>query len=347
METEDDLGIRVWVGNLGKYVEGELKGGWASLPMPQQELNRFLRDTVGLGPEAAEARATGRVYEEYAIHDYEYDGLLEALDYRPDEYENLDDLNMLARAAQVFERESPGMIERVRMAADTLVQSTPLSLANLIAQCDDIDWCEYDPPAGIDPANIDDLDELCDDVTLGEHGFLLANGVPDANQYDRGELRELLDALDPPAPAPDFRLENLLKEGEHIERYAIEDTGTNWGAPDYGCIMPYGSTDLAAGLEDTVQRIIADRHEHGDATEQIRLTVGAVPAIDLAGEEGIVPIDRGYALPGPIVTADQARQPAKGKDKGEALEGIRRRASQRNDMKGTEAATKTRGGHAR
>ena len=22
METEDDLGIRVWVGNLGKYVEG-------------------------------------------------------------------------------------------------------------------------------------------------------------------------------------------------------------------------------------------------------------------------------------------------------------------------------------
>lgn len=350
--------------------------------MPQRELNRFLRDTVGLGPEAAEARATGRVYEEYAIHDYEYDGLLEALDYRPDEYENLDDLNMLARAAQVFERESPGMIERVRMAADTLVQSTPLSLANLIAQCDDIDWCEYDPPAGIDPANIDDLDELyawhcverdpdlarvmqgrwgmymdmawlgrdsalCDDVTLGEHGFLLANGVPDANQYDRGELRELLDALDPPAPAPDFRLENLLKEGEHIERYAIEDTGTNWGAPDYGCIMPYGSTDLAAGLEDTVQRIIADRHEHGDATEQIRLTVGAVPAIDLAGEEGIVPIDRGYALPGPIVTADQARQPAKGKDKGEALEGIRRRASQRNDMKGTEAATKTRGGHAR
>ena len=294
METEDDLGIRVWVGNLGKYVEGELKGGWASLPMPQQELNRFLRDTVGLGPEAAEARATGRVYEEYAIHDYEYDGLLEALDYRPDEYENLDDLNLLARAAQVFERESPGMIERVRMAADTLVQSTPLSLANLIAQCDDIDWCEYDPPAGIDPANIDDLDELyawhcverdpdlarvmqgrwgmymdmawpgrdsalCDDVTLGEHGFLLANGVPDANRYDRGELRELLDALDPPAPAPDFRLENLLEEGEHIERYAIEDTGTNWGAPDYGCIMPYGSTDLAAGLEDTVQRIIADR----------------------------------------------------------------------------------------
>ena len=185
------------------------------------------------------------MYEEYAIHDYEYDGLLEALDYRPDEYENLDDLNLLARAAQVFERESPGMIERVRMAADTLVQSTPLSLANLIAQCDDIDWCEYDPPAGIDPANIDDLDELyawhcverdpdlarvmqgrwgmymdmawlgrdsalCDDVTLGEHGFLLANGVPDANRYDRGELRELLDALDPPAPAPDFRLEDLL-----------------------------------------------------------------------------------------------------------------------------------------
>lgn len=382
METEDDLGIRVWVGNLGKYVEGELKGSWASLPMPQRELNRFLRDTVGLGPEAAEARATGRVYEEYAIHDYEYDGLLEALDYRSDEYENLDDLNLLARAAQVFERESPGMIERVRMAADTLVQSTPLSLANLIAQCDDIDWCEYDPPAGIDPANIDDLDELyawhcverdpdlarvmqgrwgmymdmawlgrdsalCDDVTLGEHGFLLANGVPDASRYDRGELRELLDALDPPAPAPDFRLEDLLEEGEHIERYAIEGTGTNWGAPEYDCIMPDGSTDLAAGLEDTVQRIIADRHEHGDATEQIRLTVGAVPAIDLAGEEGIVPIDRGYALPGPIITADQARQPAKGKGKGEALEGIRRRAGQRSDMKGTEAATKTRGGHAR
>ena len=38
----------IYVANLGKYNEGELVGGWITLPKPQAELEQFLRDTVGL-----------------------------------------------------------------------------------------------------------------------------------------------------------------------------------------------------------------------------------------------------------------------------------------------------------
>ena len=36
METEDDLGIRVWVGNLGKYVEASSKEAGPACPCPNK-----------------------------------------------------------------------------------------------------------------------------------------------------------------------------------------------------------------------------------------------------------------------------------------------------------------------
>ena len=40
--------LNVWIGNLGKYNEGELVGDWLKLPVSEQELNRFLKEEVGL-----------------------------------------------------------------------------------------------------------------------------------------------------------------------------------------------------------------------------------------------------------------------------------------------------------
>lgn len=53
--------INVYVANIGKYNEGELVGGWISLPRSEEEIEDFLRGTVGINDE----------YEEYAIHDWE------------------------------------------------------------------------------------------------------------------------------------------------------------------------------------------------------------------------------------------------------------------------------------
>ena len=69
---------RAYIANLGKYNEGELVGGWIDLPTTNEEIEEFLRDTVGINEQ----------YEEYALHDWESD----YMEY-PGEYINLNELN--------------------------------------------------------------------------------------------------------------------------------------------------------------------------------------------------------------------------------------------------------------
>lgn len=68
--------IRVYVRNLGKYNEGKDVGGWLDLPQPQTEIDKFLHDVAEIDIDPAEKKnklaANKRVYEEYAIHDYEF-----------------------------------------------------------------------------------------------------------------------------------------------------------------------------------------------------------------------------------------------------------------------------------
>ena len=45
--------LRVYVGNIGRYNEGSLVGGWATLPMGRDDLDAFLRDRVGIDGESA------------------------------------------------------------------------------------------------------------------------------------------------------------------------------------------------------------------------------------------------------------------------------------------------------
>lgn len=46
--------LRVYVGNIGRYNEGSLVGGWATLPMGRDDLDAFLRDRVGIDGERYE-----------------------------------------------------------------------------------------------------------------------------------------------------------------------------------------------------------------------------------------------------------------------------------------------------
>ena len=137
-----------------------------------------------------------------------------------------------------------------------------------------------------------------------------------------------------PAQEP-FRLESLLEPGEHVMEYTLAGTATNWGAPVYQCIMPIDSTDIGAGLEDTLQRIIADRAGHGDADTILAETMGARPIGELDPADGITPIDQGYALPAPITSFNpkpvKEEKPDTSKGRDTVLDGIRQRAGRRAD----------------
>lgn len=73
--------LNLYVANLGKYNEGELKGGWIVLPKTEEEINEFLKDEVGINDQ----------YEEWAIHDYETD-----FGIKVGEYDNIFELNEIA-----------------------------------------------------------------------------------------------------------------------------------------------------------------------------------------------------------------------------------------------------------
>lgn len=143
-EREEDRKMEVYVANLGKYNEGELVGGWVSLPRPKAELDAFLRDTVGLELDAYkgfEAAMRGEVvYEEYAIHDFDITGL-PGLDTSSIEYASLDALNALAALAGTLNEDD---LERVAAMAECDGSLSPLEYANLAAQADEIPFYPYD-----------------------------------------------------------------------------------------------------------------------------------------------------------------------------------------------------------
>lgn len=137
---------RVYVANLGKYNEGELVGGWIDLPVPEAKLDRFLEEVVGLELDPGRAFERGmageRVYEEYAVHDYDYSGILFELDYRPGEHEDLRALNdMAALAAEAGERD----LQAVSLVMENGEPGyAPDEVSNLLIQADKIPYYPYD-----------------------------------------------------------------------------------------------------------------------------------------------------------------------------------------------------------
>ena len=92
--------IKLYLANLGKYNEGELKGAWIELPYTQEELEEKFVE-IGIAHYDAEGNYVPYVvetdekgyeymYEEYAIHDYETD-----LNIPINEYSSLSNLNAI------------------------------------------------------------------------------------------------------------------------------------------------------------------------------------------------------------------------------------------------------------
>ena len=129
--------LNVWIGNLGKYNEGELVGEWLKLPVSKQELETFLREKVGLQLTQAEVdkalEEEGVCYEEYMINDYETD-----LPIKISEYENLDNLNLLATIA-----ENVNDMDAINAYVDSQGEMTLEELANLMEQEDDIAYFRF------------------------------------------------------------------------------------------------------------------------------------------------------------------------------------------------------------
>lgn len=89
--------LRIFISNLGKYVEGELIGEWVELPCTDGELDA-VKERIGISDEPDE---NGRYYEECLITDYETD--IQGIEVS--EYADLDTLNELAESMEYFDND--------------------------------------------------------------------------------------------------------------------------------------------------------------------------------------------------------------------------------------------------
>lgn len=115
--------LNIWVGNLGKYNEGELKGGWLELPKEKEEIDKFLKEVVGLNDE----------YEEYMINDFETD-----LPYKVNEYESIKMLNLLAKVSENIYN-----MEAIEGYANSEGDLSIEELMNIIIQEDELPYYSY------------------------------------------------------------------------------------------------------------------------------------------------------------------------------------------------------------
>lgn len=116
--------LNVWIGNLGKYNEGELVGGWLELPKSKIEIDDFLKNVVGLNEE----------YEEYMINDFETD-----LPYKVNEFDSIRELNLLAKVAEEIQD-----IDAINAYVEADKDLSKLELMNLIKQEHNIPYYTYE-----------------------------------------------------------------------------------------------------------------------------------------------------------------------------------------------------------
>lgn len=91
MMEHDNLELKAFVTNLGRYNEGELIGEWVTFPIEQDELDDVLK-RIGIG----EKDIFGQEYEEIFITDYDGNMPREMYD-ELGEYESLENLQILGR----------------------------------------------------------------------------------------------------------------------------------------------------------------------------------------------------------------------------------------------------------
>lgn len=212
----NDWNATVWVGNWGRYNEGELMGAWITLPVSEDDLAAFLREQVGID---------GERYEEYGIFDRFTDGLPEALGIDVNEYDSVETLNTMCAALKHVERTTPDAADRVRIAVEMNgCENDPDQILNLIWQAEDIPYTPYehnDDPTMSDNEKLAytliengclpevaqlietrwgfylDIEKLGRDLAMdcytSENGFVNASDeLPDTSMYTVDEIRQQL-----------------------------------------------------------------------------------------------------------------------------------------------------------
>ena len=188
------------VGNIGRYNEGSLVGGWATLPMGRDDLDAFLRDRVGID---------GERYEEYRIDDFDLPDWLPAGPGERviDERTSLEDLNVMAGVLSTLDEDDAAKariwIEEGMSPAERL---SPLVFANVALQADDIPFYAYEAGTRFDPG-----------VSSNEEAFALTVAENDP------ELAEALDGrfgpyLDLEAIGRDLAMDCTLHDDGYLDR---------------------------------------------------------------------------------------------------------------------------------
>lgn len=337
----DDATISVYVANLGRYAEGAIQGGWVTLPVSPDDLDRFLRDVVGIetDPRRAYDRSMRgeRVYEEYAIHDYDVEGFLKRTGLRPGEYDDVNELNLLASVvARRVQEDGEGSIDAIEAAVKAGMVSDPIAVANLAMQADEIPYFPYGVDesvryssleekfgyaiieSGEDPevsrildgplAAYFDVERYGRDMAMNscdlyEDGYFDRSiGLPDTGMYTRRELAEYA-GIGSNRPAEQFDISQLAVEGERVASYTLlmPDGSDRTGQ----CIVPAddANTDITTALRDTLRRIVDARQDAGDAEAVAARTMGAARFDpDGAPNDPVAVIDDGWALSGAVTS---------------------------------------------
>jgi antirestriction protein len=129
----------VWVGNWGKYNEGELVGDWITLPVSNEELGKFLKEKVLIGT----PDAFGVPYEEFGIFDTdEYDNtLIRKLGLDVGEHTGLRGLNDLAKICSTL---SDQQLEALGGYLEIDSTRNIYEVANYALQVDKLPYNQFD-----------------------------------------------------------------------------------------------------------------------------------------------------------------------------------------------------------
>lgn len=101
--------LGVWIGNLGKYNEGELAGEWVRFPTTKTEIDAVMK-RIGIGS----VDEFGQPYEEWFIGDY--DCYVKGMSKYLGEYESLDELNYLtSRIERMYDDEFEKFVAAIEL----------------------------------------------------------------------------------------------------------------------------------------------------------------------------------------------------------------------------------------
>lgn len=120
----------IWIGNYGRYNEGDLVGGWLEVPFDPSRLDGFLRERCGVDA----------MHEEVGVFDTDLGGPIGEIGLPYNEYWDLEDLNILG---SILDHEMPNL-DAVRAWAAEVGAQDPLEFANIALQADDIPYTSWD-----------------------------------------------------------------------------------------------------------------------------------------------------------------------------------------------------------